>query len=1633
MSLIARIQYVNFLTYSHPDSKERKPALRVVEFAPLKYSTAINIPNGHGKTNMISALLYLLSRDSKLKENVLPLFTPRRSGAPSHIRVQLWDLRDDLTQTDLGLDEGLLDPRDLPNRGDHYVFGLCAYQGDEPRFYYYQGVLEDCPVFDRTESGYLYRHETDIQQALKALGGGRAWNISSVHEWRSLITSHIPSRVLTQQVKFHLAGGGDKSAQLHQIEEDGDESFDQAFFRTVIAPELLASTGELEGNLDDPRENFEELLYAHFSKMASATIKAEQEQRAIKEQEEVVRELGVLVAAGEDAKDKYGKYQGLISTIARDGAVVQHLVRTDPFPGLLDARQLPSGQVGEIVQYIVIDKVHGAMILDAGLEKLIGVEAKRINEAAGRKSLFPVEIDQTQVIDFACDLKIFGEPGWGGTRVARKGYTLDAALQLIPLLREFGTAKLAGTPDTLQRAFAWAGTTADTNSYRKTVRRLEAEIRRHQENIDQRKREIAQWEVEVRELGDRITKYDQAKGAYEDLVQSGKFVQEELEDPVLLLDKVARELRAAEDALTAHDKRVGRLEMTFASYMAFCQSNPSVSVRSRLKELTVKAANAQEALRDAEQRLQRSRDKLAQLNVLKLEQETQSRHDQQKLGALLELQSHRPTYAEWFGDTLPDSIDIRGSLKKIASEEKALEQRRLEREKLRDAISSLLPSVPRFRDLFGDTDAKSIDISGALQRVAVEERALEKELAITGGLHARLLDLAPFVERFRIIFGDTDPAILEPAQDRADLQSAITLAETTAKSLETQVSRLNLFRFTYPGKTPALWLAEMEARRSALTQEIAQYNQQALTAERQLDELMSDPVARPEDVASAHSLINGAVPFVLLHNFIEEYCPPGVKQHWLTHFSALLFSPVVETLDDAAKAALLLHEGQAMMPVLIANRLKAMMESETPALALNGECAYTWLAGIKTRMVHCLLNPAAVEEERFLAQQRLDELRERLAQKHEELDDLSEKSDSVLLARDAESAEASNVEVELAANSERLENLYNQLPDVLARCTAEALGSIQKMREYLALLREHGEGVFERTTEKLRQIEEKVQVLRQSRCWYEERNSDLVRKVIMDMRRYQALLAEHGADVQQKVEADLSSIDEEADDLRRSREWYEARDCDDIHAAVNAMCRYLQAGGDAEVTRLRSVVDVGIAELSALAAKVTVATQAVADDEDRLSTARTAESNAAEAYNQNKQHLEDLASFAESEDLSFMENHDECRVTLEVRKSRAEARKSYESQFAHAQRYVKETRDSQTSEQELLNRKAGLEAKVEGTKRLQEEDARAVEDKNSKVVALKSLQDALHEAACRLLWEFRAVSKILDDIRDAVSKGAPRFENTDLYKHAESVRNRLERADTDPFFLEDIRKVGRLAGELGLAGQSKDITRARRDAEKLVHQYRELKASFCTEIISGARKGLSVLDAEWLQSQDRFDAPTEMKVQIEANIESNRGLLQQATTSLEFARDKTTEMLTILAKDAERAVLILEEAMATTPTARFYVRANVIAQDKIGNLLDRLYSDIQAQMRRQADSGSKITEKRQRKRALDELRGEVYRSLFADVSVEFRHPSIWGGGQHRLTSKDMSEGMRTAVSLMWIAKLAEFRLRQAIDQAGGMR
>lgn len=1632
MSLIARIQYVNFLTYSKPDSESRKPAMRVVEFSPLKYSTAINIPNGHGKTNMITALLYLLSRDRKLREDALPLFTPRRCGAPSHIRVQLWDLQDDLSQADLDLDQGLIDPRDLPYNKDHHVFGLCAYQGEEPRFYYYTGILEHCEVFDRTDTGYLYYKEAEVQQGVKKAQG--KWGVS-MEEWRSLITSHIPSRVLAQQVKFHVAGGGDKSAQLHKIEaEDDDESFGQAFFRTVIAPELLAPTGEAENDPNDPRENFEDLLYAHFSAMASATIKAEQERKIISEQEGAVKELGALVAAGEKAQQGLGEYQTLISNVARDGAVVSHLVQTDPFPGLLDGRNLPVGKAGEIVPYIVIDKVFGSMILDAGLEKLTNVEPRVLNQVADRNHLLKHEIDNSQVVDLLCDLKIIGATGWGGARTTRKAYSLDTALRLIPLLREIGTARLAGVPDTLQQAFAWVDSVGDTNAYRKEVRKLAAEIERLEKDIKVRTTAIEQWEAEARSLSDRISKYDLAKGAYDDLVTSGHFTAAELEVPAALVEKVTRELQEADRALGDHENRVGRLDKVFRDHLSFCRSNPGITAHARINDLTNRVETANEVLRSAEKQFADSRTEQERLETDKTKQETQHHDDQRQFDALTELQSHEAKYTEWFGDTQPQEVDISGGLAQIARAEKALEQQRQKAVGLRDTIADLLPAIPRFHELFEDVDATGIDIHRELQEITKAEQTLARERNLTETLHQRILKLKPMVQTFRDVFDDADPAKLDPMRDRLTLEQSITLAGASIARLEGQTARLAIFRKECPGWTAIEWLAEMEKQRASLAGVISQCGQEIQTATRQLRELMSDPVARPEDVASAHALLDGSVDYLPLHNFIEEHCPAEVRKHWLTHFSALLFSPVVDTLEEAAQAAHLLYDGQKMMPVLIADRLTAAIQSETPALAFDGDCAYTWLAGIKTRMVHCILNPAAVEEERLLAQQRVEQWGQKRDSAQEELDSLSEESNAVILARDAAQAEKDNAEVALTEAAAALEELRIREPEVIKRSAPEALDAITKMKEFLTILVEHGNDVFEQTQEALRKIEQQEAKLRESRSWYEERNTDEVRNIIDAMRRYQALLSKHGTDVYERTQAELAHIAEQADDLKRSREWHEARNSDDVRRAIDAMRKFAEAGGTEALERFRSAVKAGATALESIRGALATASNAVTDAETRLREARVAASNASSACDQNQKHLKELADFAASDDLQFMEDHEAQRQILATNKGQASTRKGYESQFVHAQRYVTD-RGSDVSEQELLNQKANFEAKAADAKAMQTRDGNLVEEARGRQTSLIQFRDALHETAARILTEFRAVSRSLEEIGEAMAATSTRFENTDLYQLAETIRNRLDKADGDPFVMSDIRKIGSLAVGLGLAAQSKDIARVKKESNQLATRYREQKTALCSNVISGTQKGLSPFNAEWLQGQDRFDAPAEMKSQIESSIEEKRSLLTKATVTLEDVRDKTTKILSTIAKDSDQALAILEEAMGTTPEARFYVNADVISEDRVNILMHRLYADIESKRRAysSAEQPSAAAQRRQKKNDLEHLRDEIYRSLFTNVKVEFRHPSIWEGKRHALASKGLSEGMRTAISLMWISKLAEFRLRQAIDQSGGMK
>jgi hypothetical protein len=180
MALINRIEIVNYL------SEGWEPSMGVANWRPLwpaniinlcGASTAIQIPNGGGKTSLTNAVLYLLSQDRVLKRRFLERCSPAGMVA-THIRIEFAILHDqDLTQRDLMVPDPQFSPAET------HVIGVCANRGDDnPRFYRYSGALEDVPAHRIEGTSIVFTTASALQAGVKNIRGQwNIWNTSA--EW----------------------------------------------------------------------------------------------------------------------------------------------------------------------------------------------------------------------------------------------------------------------------------------------------------------------------------------------------------------------------------------------------------------------------------------------------------------------------------------------------------------------------------------------------------------------------------------------------------------------------------------------------------------------------------------------------------------------------------------------------------------------------------------------------------------------------------------------------------------------------------------------------------------------------------------------------------------------------------------------------------------------------------------------------------------------------------------------------------------------------------------------------------------------------------------------------------------------------------------------------------------------------------------------------------------------------------------------------------------------------------------------------------------------------------------------------------------------------------------------------------
>lgn len=208
------------------------------------------------------------------------------------------------------------------------------------------------------------------------------------------------------------------------------------------------------------------------------------------------------------------------------------------------------------------------------------------------------------------------------------------------------------------------------------------------------------------------------------------------------------------------------------------------------------------------------------------------------------------------------------------------------------------------------------------------------------------------------------------------------------------------------------------------------------------------------------------VPFTYLHDFVETLSISSEKKsRALTLFSALLFAPVLSSMEQAVTAALNLAEKKLEFPVFIADDLAKVCQSED--ISGDTEAVRNLFVGVRTRSVECLLDPDLVEREKKAILKKLELLELFSVEMQEKLKELSPDASDSRLAGQARDALEKDVLKRDALLNIKIDQLLSRIPRLEDRATlasVEAIDGVIRHREALAgaLLVDLQQGMLEK-------------------------------------------------------------------------------------------------------------------------------------------------------------------------------------------------------------------------------------------------------------------------------------------------------------------------------------------------------------------------------------------------------------------------------------------------------------------------------------------------------------------------------------------------------------------------------------------
>ena len=157
---------------------------------------------------------------------------------------------------------------------------------------------------------------------------------------------------------------------------------------------------------------------------------------------------------------------------------------------------------------------------------------------------------------------------------------------------------------------------------------------------------------------------------------------------------------------------------------------------------------------------------------------------------------------------------------------------------------------------------------------------------------------------------------------------------------------------------------------------------------------------------------------------------------------------------------------------------------------------------------------------------------------------------------------------------------------------------------------------------------------------------------------------------------------------------------------------------------------------------------------------------------------------------------------------------------------------------------------------------------------------------------------------------------------------------------------------------------------------------------------------------------------LQESMAGKEGELNERLTSIIM---HSVDNLDILRKVAKKS---------SGDNAFFVIKADTVSEEGVRDLVRSLLAEIednQKQIRsRKAKNLPVGSEEKQKKDLQKDLRSQIYRRLFTNISIQLKHKAIRSHGSLFSLNESMSEGQREAVSLMWLVKLSEFAIEREL-------